>query len=46
MQKKVAILMVWLGNLPEFHKMWCQSITYNSKFDWFLITNDKNEESI
>ena len=46
MQKKVAILMVWLGNLPEFHKMWCESIKYNPNFDWFLITNDKNEENI
>lgn len=46
MKQKVAVILVWLGKLPKFHKMWCQSIKYNTSFDWFLITDDDEEENI
>lgn len=37
----VAIVLVWFGPLPAYHEMWCQSIFYNPKFDWFLITDTR-----
>ena len=44
MDKKIAIIIVWQGKLPEYHKLWAESIKFNPYFDWFLFTNDTNEE--
>lgn len=43
---KVAIIVVWLGKLPEYNTIWAQSIKFNPKLNWFLISDNNDSQTI
>ena len=41
--KKIAIIICWLGPLPDMFRLWCKSCAANPTVDWLLFTDQEPE---
>ncbi len=39
MKSKIAIIVCWMGKLPEWFDLWKKSCEYNPDFDWLFFTD-------
>lgn len=38
--KKVVLIIVYIGKLPDFFKIWLNSCSFNKEIDWIIYTDD------
>lgn len=43
--KKICLLTVWMGKLPESFWLWCVTAKKNPTIDFYLITDDKEQKN-
>lgn len=41
---KIALIVVWYGNFPNYFDFWIESAKRNDKFDFIIITNNNCED--
>lgn len=43
--KRIAVLALWFGKLPEYFPLWMRSLEVNKEYDFILLTDDTVEYS-
>ena len=43
MDKKICLIILYFGKLPNYFDLWLNSCKYNSSIDFLIFTDDRTE---